>query len=401
MKKFHITVVLAFVLCASIYAQSLTTVILPQYIEGINGTNTNRIPFAYRARLSGLLPNATYRFMNQIVTSADAATTNGAGNCIFVSPTGDFVRTSSPSLSTSGNYGTFTTDATGTYEGWFVTEPTGNARFVPGKFIFMRINLNDGGSGTSVVLRLTTTDSVRVVKLDTTATDDCGTGLRCTSAASPKDFVFAYDNTDGTGRPISGSFIESDGTDNSSANNYAAFYANNVNGVTGAFGIVLPNKLPNGVKRIERRSLSTGTVTAFATDDDGVWPSGASTVNPKGGTTAIVLTGTDVSLVTSIQQRENVPLQFTLSQNYPNPFSASGIFDNPTTMISFSLPEEAFVKLEVFNVLGARVATLVNERRAAGSHTVSFNAALLPSGFYFYKMSAGGFVMVRKLAFIK
>lgn len=89
-----------------------------------------------------------------------------------------------------------------------------------------------------------------------------------------------------------------------------------------------------------------------------------------------------------------VPDYFELAQNYPNPFNAS-------TRIAFALPQDTVVKLEVFNLVGHRVATLVNERIAAGNHAVLFNAADLPSGFYFCIMSAGDFVSVRKLTFIK
>ncbi|GCD76645.1 hypothetical protein JCM31826_01270 [Thermaurantimonas aggregans] len=67
---------------------SLTEVFLPQYIQGINGTNNNRVPFVYRVTIDGLTPNATYRYFNQVVTSSDGATTNGAGNVIFYSNTG-------------------------------------------------------------------------------------------------------------------------------------------------------------------------------------------------------------------------------------------------------------------------------------------------------------------------
>ncbi len=116
MRRYFAAFFLVITVCTSLFAQSLTTVILPQNIEGINGTNSNRVPFAYRVQIAGLLPNATYRYFNQIVISSDAATTNGAGNCILASPTGDFVRTTSPSLATAGGYGTFTTDATGAYE---------------------------------------------------------------------------------------------------------------------------------------------------------------------------------------------------------------------------------------------------------------------------------------------
>ena len=250
MKKCIALILLALCLSEALYSQSLTITVLPRNIEGVSGTNANRIPFAFRASIAGLTANATYRYMNQCVLSSDLPTANGSGNCIFASPSGSFVRTTSPGLATVGTYGVFTTDASGSYEGWFITEPTGNARFVPGGYVFMRIMLNDGGIGTVVATRLTTADSVRVAKLDPAAADSAGTGLRCTSTLSPKDFVFVYDDTAATGRPLSGSFIEDDGTANTTGNNYAAFYGTSVNGVNGAFGLVLPNVLPNGVRRI-------------------------------------------------------------------------------------------------------------------------------------------------------
>ncbi|MBU1984064.1 hypothetical protein KJ815_06625, partial [bacterium] len=102
---------------------------IPQYIQGRNGTNSQRIPCAYWVSISGLTANATYRYYNQVARSSDSETTNGAGNVIFAN-SGGFVRTSSPSLSSAGNYGEFTTDGIGSFGGWMITEPTGNARFV-------------------------------------------------------------------------------------------------------------------------------------------------------------------------------------------------------------------------------------------------------------------------------
>jgi hypothetical protein len=79
---------------AILHSQTLTSIILPQYIEGATATNTNRVPFVFRAKLSGLLAGSTYRYVNQVVISTDAATAGGAGNCIFISSAGDFTRTS-------------------------------------------------------------------------------------------------------------------------------------------------------------------------------------------------------------------------------------------------------------------------------------------------------------------
>ena len=395
LKKFVALFFFTISLSLPLYSQSsLTTVILPKYIEGANPTNTNRLPFAYRAKLTGLLSNSTYRFYNQVVISTDAVTASGSGNCIFASATGNFVRTSGPSLATAGNYGTFITDGTGAYEGWFITEPTGNKRFVPGYYVFMRIMLNDGAGGTTAALLLTTTDSVRVVKLDPAASDSTGTGLRCTSSATPKNFVFAYDDTAGTGRPVSGSFVESDGTDNSVPNSYAAFYANNVNGVNGAFGIVLPNTLSKGIRRIEHRSLANETVVALATDADGIWSSGANTVNPTGGTTEIILNGTDIHW-TGVQSTFILPKEFALMQNYPNPF-------NPSTTIPYTLKSSSNVRLSVYDLLGREVAVLVdNERKAAGTYEISFQASYLPSGIYLYRIQTERFVNTKIMVLIK
>ena len=82
--------------------------------------------------------------------------------------------------------------------------------------------------------------------------------------------------------------------------------------------------------------------------------------------------------VTGMQSgRLNIPKDFSLSQNYPNPF-------NPSTTIRYALPSEAKVKLSVYNLLGQLVTTLVNNTEQIGYHEVTFNAANLASGIYFY-----------------
>jgi len=92
----------------------------------------------------------------------------------------------------------------------------------------------------------------------------------------------------------------------------------------------------------------------------------------------------DKSLITS----------FNLEQNYPNPF-------NPTTNIKFNLPTSSFVTLKVYNMLGQEVTTLVNNQLNAGTHTISFEANNLPSGTYFYKLTAGNFTSVKKMLLMK
>jgi hypothetical protein len=273
----------------------ITEVLLPQYIEGINGTNSNRIPYACLLTINNLTANATYTYFPSVVIPSDGATGSGAGNCIFVSSAG-FTRSSSPSLSSAGNYGSFTANSSGSYSGWFVIEPTGNAtRFVPGTNINIRLNMNDGAGGTTVVYRPTTTNTATVLSLSGANT---GTGLRGNSLATAKNFVVTYDNVNGTGRPISASFVESDGTANTTANSYAAFYNTSVEAVAGAYGVVVPNSNSNGIRRIEQRDITSGSVVGcVAIDADGVWPGGANTVNPAGGTTALVITSSDAPLM--------------------------------------------------------------------------------------------------------
>ena len=272
---------------------SLTEIIMPQYIEGNSSTNSNRIPFACLFTINNLTPNATYRYYPGIVISTDLTTANGAGNCIFPNSSGNFGHTTGASLSSSGNYGTLTANASGTYTGWFAIEPTGNARFTPGNSIYFKINLNDGAGGTSIASQAVSTHTAQVVSLGSGA--NTGTALRGLSSATAKNFVVAYDNTAGTGRPLSATFVEDDGY--SETTSYASFYTTSVNGVAGAYGMVIPNANANGVRRLEQRDIVTGTIFGCAaTSSNGHWPSGANTVNPSSGTTAIVITNTDAPL---------------------------------------------------------------------------------------------------------
>ncbi|TNE68896.1 T9SS type A sorting domain-containing protein [bacterium] len=96
--------------------------------------------------------------------------------------------------------------------------------------------------------------------------------------------------------------------------------------------------------------------------------------------------------VTSIESQ--IPAQFELAQNYPNPF-------NPSTTIKFSLPKADQVSLEIYDVTGRLVQTLVNGMRNAGYHQVQFNASNLASGLYFYRLSSKQGVVTKKLMLIK
>lgn len=96
----------------------------------------------------------------------------------------------------------------------------------------------------------------------------------------------------------------------------------------------------------------------------------------------------------STEEPSELPNEVTLDQNFPNPF-------NPTTNISFTLPQAGEVRLQVFDLLGREVSTLVNSRQSAGAHTVTFDASSLSSGVYIYRLQVSGVVLTRKLTLIK
>ena len=94
------------------------------------------------------------------------------------------------------------------------------------------------------------------------------------------------------------------------------------------------------------------------------------------------------------KQGEDLPETFELNQNFPNPF-------NPSTQIKFALPDQMHVRLEVYNLLGQRVATLMNEEKAAGRYEVLFDASGLASGLYIYRLQGATFTVVRQMLLVK
>jgi hypothetical protein len=90
----------------------------------------------------------------------------------------------------------------------------------------------------------------------------------------------------------------------------------------------------------------------------------------------------------------SAPKAYKLEQNYPNPF-------NPATLISFTLPEDGFTSLSIFNSLGQEVKSLVSDNLEAGYHQFNFNAVNLTSGVYYYKLESGDFVKINKMVLLK
>lgn len=96
----------------------------------------------------------------------------------------------------------------------------------------------------------------------------------------------------------------------------------------------------------------------------------------------------------AVEKLDAVPVGFLLSQNYPNPF-------NPSTTLQFSLAQSGRVVLEVFNVLGQPVVTLVDESLTPGTYRYTFDASALSSGVYLYRLTAGEFTQTKKMVLMK
>ena len=85
---------------------------------------------------------------------------------------------------------------------------------------------------------------------------------------------------------------------------------------------------------------------------------------------------------------------FILNQNYPNPF-------NPSTILSYNLKSDAFVKLTVYNLVGQSVEVLVDEYQTAGDYYYKFDATNLPAGIYLYKLQVGDYSSVKRMTLVK
>ncbi|MCH8024184.1 MAG: T9SS type A sorting domain-containing protein, partial [Candidatus Marinimicrobia bacterium] len=101
-----------------------------------------------------------------------------------------------------------------------------------------------------------------------------------------------------------------------------------------------------------------------------------------------------VTAITFGPNETNSPYTYSLLQNYPNPF-------NPETTINYTLPIQSQHTLKVYNLLGAEVATLVNEVKPAGAYSVTWNARRFASGIYFFRLEADGYHNVKKMVLLK
>lgn len=339
---------------------AITDEMLPIYIQGKDGTNNNRLPYAYRVTISHLTPNATYRYANQVVSDDDNANYDGVGNAIYVDCDGDFVRTTSCNLTDEGNYGEFTTDENGEYTGWFITEATGNNRFTPGNHVYMRIRINDGNDGTTAAYKLTTSDYATVINFGTENEATMGTAIVGKTQENDKNFVFLFAGENQ--RPIYGTTIEETGVDYSAVSQYASFYQNQVSGNSGFWGGIIPNVNENGIRFVGMYDNCTGEATTILeSEEGGVWD-GISTANPTGGTSDVIF----IDFTTlGVNETEN------------------GIsIWNHTNEIVVDMSGNDSYRMTVYNILGQPV--MIRDINGAGSHSVTHKLA---AGLYIINLS--------------
>jgi photosystem II stability/assembly factor-like uncharacterized protein len=158
-------------------------------------------------------------------------------------------------------------------------------------------------------------------------------------------------------------------TGNIYAGTYWGVYRSTDNGTTWSkFGTGLPNAVVDDIAiQYSTHSLRVGT------HGRGAW---------------------QVDVTTGIASPSEEPSTFAVNQNYPNPF-------NPTTVISYKLSTVSYVTLKVYDILGNEVATLVNEKQEAGTHSVPFDGSHFSSGVYFYRLAAGNMTSTKKMVLLK
>jgi hypothetical protein len=107
-----------------------------------------------------------------------------------------------------------------------------------------------------------------------------------------------------------------------------------------------------------------------------------------------ILTNKFDEVMPVVNEESKIPDEYNLEQNFPNPF-------NPSTTIRYSLPEDSYVTLRIYNLLGEEVSTLINTQQKAGRYEINFDASQLASGVYIYRLEAANYTASKKLMLMK
>lgn len=289
-----------------IYGQlTMTDIMIPKFMK--SATSTTRIPTFALVRIDNLIPNTAYRYFTGAVTGPTQPNTIGGGvNLHYNATTQTFVSNSNRNLTSAGtDYSTFTTGAgQSSMTMWVNMLPSGNTTFSEGASITWRVIMTDApGFPADTFNSVSTTKTLEFGEFTAN-----GTGIYDNqSGLAPKTYICLFDNTAGTGNPISTALVQDDGA-TVAAGTTVPYYANLEN-TSGAWSTIIPNSLPTGVQRIEQRSLTDGSVIKFWSDNDGVW-AGVNTVSQNLGTAAINFQTPQLTLISPLggeQYCTNVP----------------------------------------------------------------------------------------------
>lgn len=277
---------------------TVTTARVPLFMQGESGTNNNRVPLYFWVELSGLTPNATYRYYTSMDTLNSSGTSNGAGNAYLINiPNATVRRSTAQSLSNTANYDSLSAQSNGTYKGWFAVEPSGNGRFTPGNTVYPTILLNNGTqNATSIANRIKLTSyPVSVITFSNVVSPLYGSAIMDSADVSvivPKSLVFIYDNTANSGRPLASAMVEMEGVIQNTVTSIATFYRNNVDQYPQRWGTIIPNGNGLGVRSVEYLALGDASTLKTISNNSGSWCAGANTQSPTNGSNPMNLAST-------------------------------------------------------------------------------------------------------------
>jgi hypothetical protein len=261
--------------------QVFTELLVPKYLSGRTAASANnaRMPLFYCFQITGLTPNQAYDLKAGLALTTEAATSYGAGN-----------QWNGSVFSTANWIGAFTTDASGNSGPvWGAVQPTGNAtRFLPGAIVNLRIGYIATGGSMPAAPSFIGTKNITGLDIGNTAvtpatTDDGAFIQGSATALGSGKYVCAYDNTAGTGDPISIGLIRTHSVNQLSNNELPAaidsILKGGTNVVDGDYALLIPigSNNPNGVQRLEIRNKSN-VVSFPSITASGIWPSGGNTV---------------------------------------------------------------------------------------------------------------------------
>lgn len=268
--------------------------ILPQYMAN-DALQSRRVQFVAQLRLTGLTPTTSYRYFTGASTDADVSNVGTPGSFFairnYFNDAQRYLAGYTSSKSMAGrvlNDSDFTnepafshlaSDERGEYVGYFSVVGSGDAVFDPGNDVYIYVHLNDGANGESIASSFRTTSTVRV--LQPGGDDNQCSAISGTSTAPREHILFVYDNEGGGGRPIAGTWTETDRI----TTDFTEWYDDYVESIAGAWGLYVPNDLPTGIRNIVVRDPARPLTARRLNNTQGL----LGTINPSGGIVPLAL----------------------------------------------------------------------------------------------------------------